>query len=157
MAVPGEAGLPVATEAVTLFFARAAMAGVTLQPGTGELALAGSICRQAGGLPLALELVANRLRVASLSELAEGLGSSGWPARATGSGRHDSLEACLGWSHALLPADAAVVFRRLSVFPGGFDSAGAREVAGAPPVGPGQVGALVELLVTTSLLEADTS
>jgi predicted ATPase len=105
MAVPGEVGPAVATEAVTLFLARAAMAGVTVRAGPGELALAGSICRQAGGLPLALELVANRLRVASLTELAEGLGPSGWPARTTGSGRHDSLEACLSWSHALLSAD----------------------------------------------------
>jgi predicted ATPase/DNA-binding CsgD family transcriptional regulator len=156
MAVPGQAGRLVVTEAVTLFFARAAMAGVTLQAGPAELALAGSICRQAGGLPLAIELVANRLRVASLTELAEGLGSSGWPARSAGSGRHDSLDACLAWSHALLPADAAVVFRRLSVFPGGFDLAAAQEVAGAPPVTGGQVGTLVEQLVTASLLEADT-
>ena len=81
MAVPGEAGHPVATDAVTLFFARAAMAGMTLQPGPRELALAGGICRNAGGLPLALELVANRLRVASLSELADGLATSRWPAR----------------------------------------------------------------------------
>ena len=157
MALPGEAGDPVATDAVTLFFARAAMAGMTLQPGPGELALAGSICRKAGGLPLALELVANRLRVASLTELAEGLATSGWPARNTGSGRHDSLDACLTWSHALLPADAGVVFRRLSVFPGGFDLAAAQEVAGTQPVRGGQVGALVEQLVTASLLEADTS
>ncbi|HEY6309732.1 MAG TPA: LuxR C-terminal-related transcriptional regulator [Streptosporangiaceae bacterium] len=157
MAVPGEAGPTVATEAVALFLARAAMAGVTVRAGPGELVLAGSICRQAGGLPLALELVANRLRVSSLTELAAGLGPSGWPARTTGSGRHDSLEACLGWSHALLPADAAVVFRRLSVFPGGFDLAAAREVAGAPPVGIGEVDVLVEQLVTASLLEADTS
>ncbi len=157
MAVPGEAGHPVATDAVTLFFARAAMAGMTLQPGPRELALAGGICRNAGGLPLALELVANRLRVASLSELADGLATSRWPARNTGSGRHDSLDACLTWSHDLLPADAGVVFRRLSVFPGGFDLAAAREVAGTPPVGDGQVGALVEQLVTASLLEADTN
>jgi predicted ATPase/DNA-binding CsgD family transcriptional regulator len=157
MAVPGEADDPVATEAVTLFLARAAMAGVTLQAGPGELALAGRICRRAGGLPLALELVANRLRVASLTELAEGLGRSRWPARNTGSGRHDSLEACLTWSHALLRADAAVVFRRLSVFPAGFDLAAADEVAGTRPVGVDRVGALVEQLVTASLLEADTS
>ena len=157
MAVPGEADDPVATEAVTLFLARAAMAGVTLQAGPGELALAGRICRKAGGLPLALELVANRLRVASLTELAEGLGRSRWPARNTGSGRHDSLEACLTWSHALLRADAAVVFRRLSVFPAGFDLAAADEVAGTRPVGVDRVGALVEQLVTASLLEADTS
>jgi len=157
LAVPGEAGRPVVTEAVTLFFARAAMAGVTLQAGPAELALASSICRKAGGLPLAIELVANRLRVASLTEVAVGLGSSGWPARSAGRGRHDSLDACLTWSHALLPADAAMVFRRLSVFPGGFDLAAAQEVAGAPPVEGGQVGALVEQLVTASLLEANTS
>ncbi len=102
MAVPGEADRPVVTEAVTLFFARAAMAGVALQGGPVELALAGSICRQAGGLPLVLGLVAGRLRVASLAELAERLRASGWPARASGSGRHDSLDACLAWSHALL-------------------------------------------------------
>jgi predicted ATPase len=107
MPVPGEVGAPVATEAVTLFFARADMAGVTLAEGTDELALAGIICRTAGGLPLAIELVANRLRVASLTELAEGLGPSGWPARTAGSGRHDSLDACLTWSQALSP-DAAV-------------------------------------------------
>ncbi len=157
MAVPGEAGRPVVTEAVTLFFARAAMAGVTLQAGPAELALASSICRKAGGLPLAIELVANRLRVASLTELAVGLGSSGWPARSAGRGRHDSMGACLTWSHALLSAEAAVVFRRLSVFPGGFDLAAAQEVAGAPPVEGGQVGALVGQLVTASLLEANTS
>jgi predicted ATPase/DNA-binding CsgD family transcriptional regulator len=157
MAVPGEDGPAVETEAVTLFLSRAAMAGVTVRAGPGELALAGTICRQAGGLPLALELAATRLRVASLAELAKGLGTAGWPARATGAGRHDSLEACLSWSHAQLPAGGAVVFRRLSVFPGGFDLDAAREVAGAPPVGAGQVGVLVEQLVTASLLEADTS
>jgi len=157
MAVPGEASGPVATEAVGLFFARAAMAGVTLLAGPAELALAGSICRKAGGLPLAIELVANRLRVASLTELAEGLGPSGWPARSAGSGRHDSLEACLAWSHELLSPDAAVVFRRLSVFPGGFDLAAAQEVAGTQPVEGGEVGALVEQLVAASLLDADTS
>jgi predicted ATPase len=157
MAVPDEAGPPVVTEAVTLFFARAAMAGATLQDGPAELALASSICRQAAGLPLAIELVANRLRVASLTELASGLGLSQWPARSAGQGRHDSLDACLTWSHALLPADAAVVFRRLSVFPGGFDLAAAQEVAGTQPVKGSQVGALVEQLVTASLLEADTS
>ena len=157
MAVPDEAGPPVVTEAVTLFFARAAMAGATLQAGPAELALASSICRKAAGLPLAIELVANRLRVASLTELTSGLGLAEWPARSAGRGRHDSLDACLTWSHALLPADAAVVFRRLSVFPGGFDLAAAQEVAGTQPVKGSQVGALVEQLVTASLLEADTS
>ena len=157
MAVPSEAGPPVKTEAVTLFFARAAMAGATLQAGPAELALASSICRQAAGLPLAIELVANRLRVASLTELASGLALAEWPARSAGRGRHDSLDACLAWSHALLPADAAVVFRGLSVFPGGFDLAAAQEVASTQPVKGSQVGALVEQLVTASLLEADTS
>jgi predicted ATPase len=50
-----------------------------------------------------------------------------------------------------------VVFRRLSVFRGGFDLAAAVEVAGTQPVVPGRVGTLVEQLVSASLLEADTS
>src|SRR5260370_15590439 len=112
---------------------------------------------KAGGGPRAVELVGKRLRVASLTELVVGLGSSGWPARSAGRGRHDSLDACLAWSHALLSADAAVVFRRLSVFPGGFDLAAALQVTGTRPVGAGRVGALTEQLVTASLLEADTS
>src|SRR5260370_1383801 len=107
--------------------------GVAVREGPGELGRAGGICHKGGGLPLGIELVANRLRVASLTELAEGLGPSGWPARGAGSGRHDSLDACLTWSHALLSPDAAVVFRRLCVFPGGFDLAAAQEVAGAQP------------------------
>jgi len=157
MALPGEADHPVATEAVRLFYARAAMAGVTLGAGPGELELAGSICRKASGLPLALELVANRLRAASLAELAAELGTAEWPARGAGSGRHDSLDACLAWSHALLSPEAAATFRRLSVFPAGFDLAAANEVAGAPPVRAGQVGSLLAELVSASLLESDTS
>jgi len=157
MAVPGEADHLVATDAVQLFYARAVMAGVTLRAEPGDLVLAGSICRKAGGLPLALELVAHRLRAASLAELATELGSSEWPAKGAGSGRHDSLDACLTWSHALLSAAAAATFRRLSVFPAGFDLAAAKEVAGASPVDAGQVGSLVGQLVAASLLEADTS
>lgn len=158
LAVPDEdAAGGTAGEAVALFFTRAAMAGVTLAAEGAELALARRICRRAGGLPLAIELVATRLRVASLAELAEGFRALGWPASMSGSGRHDSMDACLAWSHALLSPQAAVVFRRLSVFPGGFDLASAREVAGLRPVEGGQVTALVEQLVTASLLEADTS
>jgi predicted ATPase/DNA-binding CsgD family transcriptional regulator len=152
-----DGGSPVASDAVALFFARAAMAGVTLESGPAAVAMAGSICRGAGGLPLAIELVANRLRVASLTELAAGLGRSGWPARSGGAGRHDSLDACLGWSHGLLSPDARVVFRRLSVFPAGFDLAAADQVAGTEPVEGGRVAGLVEQLVTASLLEADTA
>ena len=43
------------------------------------------------------------------------------------------------------------------MFPAGFDLAAADEVAGTRPVGADRVGALVEQLVTASLLEADTS
>ena len=158
MAVPGEGGPAVATDAVTLFLARAAMAGVTVRGGPGELVLAGSICRRAGGLPLALELAAGRsCGLPRWPSSPRGWGPRGGRPGPRGAGRHDSMEACLSWSHALLPAGAAVVFRRLSVFPAGFDLAAAREVAGVPPVGASQVGVLVEQLVTASLLEADTT
>src|SRR5260370_8870611 len=106
---------------------------------------------------MGIELGAIGVGVASVGELAGRLGSSGWPARSAGAGRDDSLDACLAWSHALLSSGAVVVFRRLSIFPAGFDLAAAQEVAGTSPVDAGRGGALVEQLVPASLLEPDTN
>src|SRR5260370_38291482 len=106
---------------------------------------------------MGIELGAIGVGVASVGELAGRLGSSGWPARSAGAGRDDSLDACLAWSHALLSSGAVVVFRRLSIFPAGFDLAAAQEVAGTWAVAAGRVGALGERRGTASRLEAATS
>jgi predicted ATPase/DNA-binding winged helix-turn-helix (wHTH) protein len=82
------------------------------------------ISRQLDGIPLAIELVAARLGVQSVGDLALRLDdhmrllSIGNRAALA---RHRTLAAALDWSIALLDADELRVFRRLSVFRGRFD------------------------------------
>jgi predicted ATPase len=82
------------------------------------------ICRQVDGIPLAIELVAARLGVQTIDDLALQLddymrihsigGRAAQP-------RHRTLAATLDWSLALLNEDELRLFRRLSAFRGHFD------------------------------------
>jgi predicted ATPase/DNA-binding winged helix-turn-helix (wHTH) protein len=82
------------------------------------------ISRQVDGIPLAIELVAARLGVQSLNDLALRLNDH---MRLNAAGkravpeRHRTLAATLDWSVALLNEQELRLFRRLSVFRGRFD------------------------------------
>ncbi|MFN8663012.1 MAG: tetratricopeptide repeat protein [Thermomicrobiales bacterium] len=111
-----------AVPAVALFIDRAAAAktGFTLTPQNAR-AVAG-ITQRLDGLPLAIELAANRLKVLSPADLLERLGAR-LPLLTRGAHdlpeRQHTLRSTLAWSYDLLDADAQCVFRHLSVFAGG--------------------------------------
>ena len=88
-----------------------------------------SICWRLSGLPLALELAASKTRFldpeALLSRLDRAL-SAGW-ARDVPE-RQRTMQATLDWSHGLLSEGEKALFRRLSVFAGGFTLEAAEEV-----------------------------
>ena len=92
------------------------------------------------GLPLAIELVASRLRVFSLMELRHRLDAGLMIAGAEGRDRHATMKAVLEWSWGLLLAWERSAVAQLSVFEGGFTLEAAEAVvdvsgwAGAPPV-----------------------
>ena len=121
---------------------------------TGENAGAvAAICWRLAGLPLALELAAAKVRfldpVALLSRLDQAL-SSTW-ARDLPE-RQRTMRAALNWSYELLSGPERELFRRLSVFSGGF-SLEAAEAVGAT----GRDGEVLDLLgglVEQSLVEA---
>ncbi|MEE8583748.1 MAG: protein kinase [Acidobacteriota bacterium] len=92
------------------------------------------ICRLVNGLPLGIELAANWLRVLSCSEICQEIRTNldllSTAARDLPQ-RHRSLRAVFSSSVALLGEQERDVFRRLSVFRGGFDRQAAQTVAGA--------------------------
>lgn len=79
------------------------------------------LCRRLGGLPLAVELVASRVRLMPPSALLDRLGTMlDLPAVAADlPARQRTLRATLDWGHELLDADGQRLFARLSVFAGG--------------------------------------
>ena len=94
-----------------------------------------AICNLVEGSPLCLELAANWVRTLSCEEITRRLrqdlslldaGRSNWPER------HRSMRSVIASSWRMLGADEQRIFRRLSVFQGGFDAQAALLVAQAP-------------------------
>jgi len=109
--------------AVELFTQRAAAVWPDFAVGPENEAVIHEICRRLDGLPLAIELAAARTKVLSptaiLGRLESRLqlltgGATDLPAR------HQTLRKTIDWSHGLLSDAESVLFRRLSVFAGGF-------------------------------------
>jgi predicted ATPase len=108
---------------VALFVERARAAKHDFRLTADNLASVLAICRRLDGLPLALELAAARISVLPPAALLARLqrssdilagGSRDAPAR------HRALACTIAWSHDLLAAEHQRLFRRLSVFAGGW-------------------------------------
>jgi MalT-like TPR region len=92
------------------------------------------LCRRVDNLPLAIELAAARVKVLSASELLVRL-ERRLPLLTSRArdvpDRQRTLRATIEWSYELLDEEEQQLFRRLSVFVGGFRLAAAEEVANA--------------------------
>jgi predicted ATPase/DNA-binding CsgD family transcriptional regulator len=118
-------------------------------------AAAGDICRRLDGLPLAIELAAVRLASMTPGDLLERLDdrfrllAAGRDGRL---GRSQTLRAAVDWSHDLLGEQERVLWRRLSVFAGGFGLAAAEAVCSGAGLERDQIIDLVGRLVDASIL-----
>ena len=127
MGVAGEARWPLSSltagEAIALFEARARLALPDFKVDASNREPIAEICEHLDRLPLAIELAAARINMMPerdiLSQLSQRF------RLLTGGSRSDperlqSMNAAIDWSYRLLTEDEAMLFRRLSVFRGGF-------------------------------------
>ena len=114
--------LPTSTGASELLRDRASAAGADLSGASDETIEA--LCHRLDGLPLAIELAAARVPALGLSGVIAALDEGaelGHAARRRVDARHGTLRATLEWSHRLLAPAEQRLFRRLAVFPNGFE------------------------------------
>jgi len=141
-------------ESIQLFVERAAASRPGLVLTQQNAFTVTQICRRLDGIPLALELAA-RVTVLSLEEIAARLDDRFTlltHGNRTALPRHQTLRALIDWSHDLLPEPERVLWRRLSVFIGGWTLNAAGSVCGGDDMNPGQIMELLSRLVDKSLV-----
>ena len=137
-------------DAVRLFVDRALKARPNFAVTNATAPVVAEICARLDGIPLAIELAAARIRVLTPQQILDGLEDRFRLLTGGARGalpRQKTLEASVAWSHDLLTSDERVLFRRLSVFAGGF-TLDAAETVGAlagPGTGPDHA-AVLDLL-----------
>ncbi len=153
----GPRALPLTAEeagrspAVSLFVTRARSVSRGFVLGDHNAAAVAELCRRLGGIPLAIELAAARIRVLDPDRMLERLDE----ALATGPRdlppRQRTMQATLDWSYQLLSEPAQALFRSLSVFTGGWTLELLEDTLGPASLGP------LEELVEHSLVSVERS
>ncbi|MFE6776278.1 BTAD domain-containing putative transcriptional regulator [Streptomyces sp. NPDC057702] len=148
------------SSAVQLFVERASAAAPGFALDADNAQAVALICRRLDGIPLALELVASRLRTLSPHELAACLHHRFPPPEVRARGlpaRQRTLRSMLDWSWQLLSADERAVLRRLAVHADGCTLPTAEAVCADTELSADRVPDLLARLVDRSLVarEAD--
>ncbi len=168
LGIPGEVNVPIPSlglpdaahpgaesESVRLFVERARSARPDWQPSDQDLKAVARICTRIDGIPLGLELAAARLRSLSAADLADKLDESFRilsRSAKTALPRQRTLQATIDWSHDLLRPGERALFRRLSMFLGGFDLEAAEAIGAGDEVEDWDVLDLLDSLVGKSLV-----
>jgi len=116
------------------------------------------ICQRLDGLPLALELAAARTKVLTVEQIAERLNDRFnllTQGSRTALPRQQTLRATIDWSYDLLPEDMRMLFRRLSVFAGGFTLEAAEGVCSEESLAPRALLDRLARLVDRSLVKVE--
>src|SRR5215217_5950200 len=138
-----------------LFAERAREASPTFELTPHNSGAVAAICWRLAGLPLALELAAARVRfldpptlLSRLDQALSAVGARDLPQR------QRTIWATLEWSHELLSEEEQILFRRLSVFVGGFTLEAAETVGAAGSIIAKNVLEILGRLVEQSLVVA---
>ena len=152
--MPGRATEAEMSDAARLFIERAQAARTEFDFSESGDAIA-DICRLLDGLPLAIELAAPLVESLTAPEIAARLRErldllrSDDPTRAP---RHQTLQAVVEWSYALLAPAEQRLLRRVSVFAGGWMLDAAEHLGAGDGVEAWEITRLLARLVTKSLV-----
>src|SRR6202050_4476798 len=145
-------------EAIQLFCDRARQVRPNFRLVDANAQAVATICRRLDGIPLAIELAAARVRLLTPQEIADAMrerfvlltGGS-----RTAMPRQRTLEASVDWSHDLLSAAEQTLFRRVSVFAGGWTLDGVEAVCAGAGLEVVEILDLLASLVDKSLVQVE--
>jgi predicted ATPase/class 3 adenylate cyclase len=144
--------------ALQLFVDRALSSDKSFALTTENAPHVSEICRRLDGIPLAIELAAARVKMLSPQQLAQKLDErfrvlTGGDRSALP--RQQTMRALIDWSYDLLSDDERVLFRKLSIFAGGFTLESASAVCSDEMIDELAVFDLLSSLVDKSLVQAE--
>jgi predicted ATPase/class 3 adenylate cyclase len=146
------------SDAVRLFTARALQVRPNFAVTADNAPSIAQICHDLDGIPLAIELAAARVRVLSPDQIAAGLGDR-FRLLTGGSRsvmpRQQTLRASVDWSYELLSEEERTLFRRLSVFTGGWTLTTVEEVCAGDGIDRLAILDLLTSLVDRSMVAID--
>jgi predicted ATPase/DNA-binding SARP family transcriptional activator/DNA-binding CsgD family transcriptional regulator len=142
-------------EAVRLFVERARSRLPAFDLTEENARAVASVCLELDGIPLAIELSTARMGTLAIEQFAQRLEAS--PGLLSGGDRtvaprHQTLRATLDWSYELLSQDEQALFRRLSVFAGGWTLEASEAVGADDSIEEGAVLDLLSQLVNKSMV-----
>jgi non-specific serine/threonine protein kinase len=145
-------------ESVRLFEARATLARPRFRLDDRNATTVAQICRRLDGIPLAIELAAARTEMMSVEDILDRLEDrlrllTG--GMRTAPPRHHTLRAALDSGHLLLEEPERRLFRRLSIFGGGFGAAAVEAVCSGPDLPADEVVGHLSRLVDKSFVSPD--
>lgn len=144
--------------AVALFVDRALASNGRFVLSNENAPVVAEVCRRLDGIPLAIELAAARVKVLSPQQLAQKLDErfrvlTGGDRTALP--RQQTMRALVDWSYDLLSDDERTLFRKLSVFAGGFTLESASAVCSDGTIDEIATLDLLSSLVDKSLVHAE--
>jgi predicted ATPase/DNA-binding SARP family transcriptional activator len=134
-------------DAIQLFASRASYALMSFSITDSNATAVAQICHQLDGMPLAIELAAARVGYLPVEDIARRLDQRfRWRnAHAVGKlSRQQTLWAMIDWSYDLLDDQERVLFKRLSVFAGGWDLEAAEAICSEQGICIDTLGQLVD-------------
>lgn len=142
-------------EAVRLFIERALSVDSTFRVNNDNAPALAQICYQLDGIPLAIELAAARTKVLSIEKICERLSNrfnllTG--GKRTSLPRQQTLRALIDWSYDLLSEKEKILWRRLSVFAGGWTLEAVEEVCSDEKMEKEEVLELLHQLTEKSII-----